>query len=474
VTTTNMQIPLPKRWEPLSLVAIAAGFYWLVASHGFFSSLLALIPGGLLFGSGAALLLVPGNPRITAYMALGSVAGVLASLVLLFTQPWVALLCGLFSAACYLVAGRVSLDNEPLHEGAPAPDITTQMNFKAALDEVVLGYFIASAKLPSGIEAERLCEQAQKLETDFRERGWDVDPTGFNPAPPPPEDVRINAQRDAGVDYELLSWDSGYAPDAELPVAAAYRDLPRNNRYAARVLRHPGVPRPWLLCIHGYRMGAPLLDFSLFNPQWLHHRLGFNLIQPILPLHGMRASGVRSGDQFLDGNPLDLVYAEAHCLWDLRRTLAWLRQQEENPRIGVYGLSLGGYNASLLASYDAGLDFVVAGIPVIDFASALYRFMPPSQLRYLAAKNMDEARYRTLLRVVSPLARPPLIAKEHLHIFAGTGDRIVLPHHPVQLARHWEVPINWFQGSHLSIRYEPMVAETLREAVLRADWPTAR
>ena len=469
-----MQIPLPKRGEKLSVVPLLAGLYWLLAPSGFFSTLLALIPGGLLFGSGAALLLVPGNPRITAYVALGSVAGVVVALFLLFTQPLTALICGAFCVACYFVAGRVSLTSEPLHEGAPAPDISALMNLKAALDEVVLGYFVISAKIPSGREAERMCEQAHKLDAAFRTRGWDVDPSGFHPVPPPPENVHMDARRDAGVDYELLRWDSGYAPDAELPGAELWHGLVRNNRYAARVLRHPGAPRPWLLCIHGYRMGAPALDFSLFNPKWLHHRLGFNLIQPILPLHGIRATGMRSGDQFLDGDLLDLVYAEAHTLWDLRRTLAWVRQQEENPRIGAYGLSLGGYNASLLASYDAGLDFVVAGIPVIDFASALYRFMPPSHLRYFAAKQMDEARYRNILRVVSPLSRPAQIAKEHLHIFAGAGDRIVLPHHPVQLARHWDVPVNWFQGSHLSIRYEPMVAETLREAVLRANWPTSR
>ncbi len=62
---------------------------------------------------------------------------------------------------------------------------------------------------------------------------------------------------------------------------------------------------------------------------------------------------------------------------------------------------------------------------------------------------------------------------ENVHSFAGAGDRIVLPHHPVQLLRHLGVPVNWFQGSHLSIRYEPQVGETLREAILRADWPVS-
>src|SRR3546814_8174322 len=47
----------------------------------------------------------------------------------------------------------------------------------------------------------------------------------------------------------------------------------------------------------------------------------------------------------------DLVYAESQALWDLRRTLAWLRANESGARVGVYGISLGGYNAALLSGY---------------------------------------------------------------------------------------------------------------------------
>src|SRR3546814_12664071 len=73
---------------------------------------------------------------------------------------------------------------------------------------------------------------------------------------------------------------------------------------------------------------------------------------PVLPLHGPRSTGLRSGDHYLDGDMTDLVYAESQALWDLRRTLAWLRANESGARVGVYGISLGGYNAALLSGYD--------------------------------------------------------------------------------------------------------------------------
>src|SRR3546814_4736034 len=84
-------------------------------------------------------------------------------------------------------------------------------------------------------------------------------------------------------------------------------------------------------------------------------------------------------------------YAESQALWDWRRTLAWLRANESGARVGVYGISLGGYNAALLSGYDKELDFVVAGIPVVDLAQALWSFAPPGHRAYYAEHGLTEA-----------------------------------------------------------------------------------
>lgn len=469
-----IHIPPPKRFEPLGFVGLIVGLYWLLAPSSWGALLWALLPGSLLMGSGALLVGMPGHPRGSSYLGFSAVVSAVCAVLLVLSHPLIALLALAGSGLCLIVAGRVGLRSEVRYTDAPEPEAGWMMELKSAFDEMVLGYFLISAKLPSGAEAQRTVEQSFRLEAALRERGYDQDPSGLHPAPPAPTDVEISARRDAGFEYELLRWDSGYAPADDLPGARQWRSYTRNQRCAVRVLRHVGAPRPWLLCVHGYRMGSPLLDLSLFDPRWLHQRLGLNIIQPVLPLHGERSIGRRSGDGFLDGDLADLIFAEAQTLWDLRRTLAWLRQQEEQPRIGVYGVSLGGYNASLLAGYDADLDFVVAGIPLVDVASALYRVMPPAHLRYFAAQGLDEARYRRILQPVSPLARPAAIASDRRHIFAATGDRLVLPSNPLQLAQHWGVAVNWYQGSHLSLRSEPVVRETLREAMLHADWPLSR
>jgi hypothetical protein len=466
-----IHLPPPRPREWLALLPVFTGLYWLLADSGGTWLLLSLLPGLLLAGGGVGLLLLPGDSRTLGPVAIGSVVGaVLTPLVWwaagLADAFWLLLL----SAANFIATGRLSLLRTATYDGVPEPERSMLMDAKLALDELVLGYFVVAASIPGGGLAARICDDAAALERALADNGWDRDPAALHPAPPPPAETQVEQARLWGIDYDILRFESGFRTPEGLPGDDRWLRGEANRHCHVRVLRHPGAPRPWLLCVHGYRMGPAWMDLSLFAPQWLHQRLGLNLIQPVLPLHGPRSVGPKSGDHFLDGDLTDLLHAEMQTLWDLRRTLAWLRQHEPDARVGVLGFSLGGYNAALLAGYEPDLDFVIAGIPVIDLAEALWRVLPPAHLRYFAARGLDEARYRRLLAPVSPLSQPPLQAADRRHIFAATGDRIVLPEHPLALSQHWQVPVTWYQGSHLSVRRERTMREAVRKAVDSAGW----
>lgn len=466
-----MQHPKPRQWDPLSWVAIIAGLYWLLAHDGGGWLLFAVLPGALLLASGVGLLVTPGDPRTISLMAVAALIGMVMTLpAWLASDLGTAFFVGLGSFASFLAAGRAAIRRSPQYPGAPQPEISTRMDIKVALDETVLGYFVGAARVPSGDAALRACEETARMDDAMRSHGWDREPEPLHPAPTAPEETYVDRGRIYGADYEILRFDSGYAPPADLPNAADWKRHVNNAECHVRILRHAGRPRPWLLCIHGYRMGSPWTDMSLFSPRWLHQRLGLNIIQPVLPLHGPRSSGWRSGDHFLDGDLSDLIYAESQALWDLRRTLAWLRANEPGARVGVYGISLGGYNAALLSGYERELDFVVAGIPVIDLARALWSVAPPAHRDFYTEHGLSEARYRNILKPVSPLTRAPLVDRERLFIVGAVADRIVVPEHPLQLGRHWDVPVQWYQGSHLSIRREHEVRDTLKLAMSRANW----
>ncbi|MBI2383471.1 MAG: prolyl oligopeptidase family serine peptidase [Gammaproteobacteria bacterium] len=469
-----MEFPQPKQWELLSFVPILAGLYWLLGGEGTGWALWALLPGGLLLASGLALLLWPGDIRITNFMAVGGLLGV--PFALFAAIPGTvgdALIAAALSAAGFIVAGRVAVAAEPPADGAPRPERSVALYAKAALDEALLAYFISAAKVPAGDDALKMCQSVDDLEDIFRAEGWLEDPARFHRAPPPPERVQAAVARLYSFDYQRLAFASGFEPDRRLPGGQAWAGFRNNGQAHAWLLRHPGPPRPWLLCIHGYRMGEPWMDFGLFRPGWLHHKLGLNLLMPVLPLHGPRRVGLRGGDGYLDYDLMNLLHAQTQALWDLRRALAWVRQQDGGDRVGVLGYSLGGYNTALLAQYEPKLDFVIAGIPVVDFAAALWRNIPPLHRRYFEVNGLDEGRYRRLLHVISPTAKPCVVPSASRYIFAGAADRVVLPEHSLALANHWQVPIEWYQGGHLTFRSERAVRAHIEAAMARAGWPVA-
>lgn len=468
---TSITPPLPKQWEPLAAVPLLAGLWWLGVGEGLGWLLWSLIPGALLTATGLALLLFPGDRRITEYMALGGVLGLLiAPLALLAGAGFTMVLAATLSLMAYLVAGRVALMHDGATAGVPVPDPTPSVCAKAALDEALLAYFVGSARMPDAEAVARHIGDLEVFEAAAASENWERHPEKLHREPPIPTQTYATLARTLGHAYEVLNYDSGFEPRADLPGAAEWSAQRGNLRSQAWVLRHAAPTHTWLLCVHGYRMGLPLLDFGLFRPGWLHHKLGLNLMMPVLPLHGERRIGLRSGDGYLEGNPTLLFHAQTQALWDLRRAIRWIRSQDAQARIGVLGFSMGGYNTALLAQYEPDLDFVIAGIPAVDFPEAIWRHTPPLHQRYYESQGFTLPRLQGVMQPLSPFARLPLVPESARYIFAGSADRVVIPEQPLRLARHWKVPVQWYAGGHLTFRGEHTVRAHIEAAMTRAGW----
>ena len=214
------------------------------------------------------------------------------------------------------------------------------------------------------------------------------------------------------------------------------------------------------------------MDFPAFDVKTLHHGRGLNLALPVLPLHGPRKPGRISGEHYMGGEFLDTVHAEAQAMWDVRRLLHWIRS-EGGETIGVYGLSLGGYNSSLLASLDANLACAIAGIPATDFARLVWRHGPARGLLAANEAGLDRGSVDEVLSVISPLALDPKVPQQHRAIFGAIGDQLVPADQVRDLWRHWDRPeIAWYEGGHMSFLMHGEVGRlmkrTLDEAGLRA------
>jgi len=349
----------------------------------------------------------------------------------------------------------------------PSPRLTPALAAKWWIDEWALQVETANSRLraPSVSFRRRLRDELGDAVEMYNDRGWITDPRSYHSDPPPLRRPRLTKKSTAGIDYEHLAVRSGYEPHADEPGRDRWLGYEKNRDAHAWILRHAGEPRPWLICVNGYRTGTPFVDFNAFGAKRLHHEYGLNLAFPVSPLHGPRSEGA-SGDRVLFGGAMNTVHTAAQALWDIRRLKSWIADTQEAPSIGVSGISLGGYFASLLACFEADLDCVIAGVPEADLVRGMRRnveaLLPPFYEQWgLSWRSLERVN-----RVVSSMAMEPLVPKEARFIYGGLVDRWVRPGNVHALWEHWDEPeICWYEGSHLSFPLEPAVREFVGNAL---------
>ena len=287
---------------------------------------------------------------------------------------------------------------EPANVGRPVVRPTAALVAQVALDEAILSVMMSPRRLPHRADYLRVEAEIMAAKELYGDRGWIADPAGFHQVPPPlaPAEVTVRPGRSMGLSYEQVAFTSGYEPHSLEPGRERWLEHEANRTAGAWVVRHgddtgpDGRPRPWIVCIHGFGTGTPMMDIAAFRAGWMHRRLGVNLVFPTLPLHGLRRSRRISGDGFMSFDHLDSVHALAQSIWDIRRILSWVRAQG-GEQLGVYGVSLGGYVAALLVGLDDGFSSAVAGIPPTDFP-ALFEHHSPKAIRGRAAATASSDR----------------------------------------------------------------------------------
>ena len=349
----------------------------------------------------------------------------------------------------------------------PKPRLSPSLAAKWMFDEWTLQMEVAQSRfrMPSVDFRRRLRDELGDGVEMFNDRGWVDDPRSYHEDPPSLERPAVERQSSFGLEYEHLTFTSGYEPHADEPGRERWLGYTKNRTAHAWVLRHEGEPRPWLMCINGYRTGRPAIDFGAFDARRLHHTYGLNLAFPVQPLHGPRAERW-SGDRVLDGGAMNTVHTAAQGLWDNRRLLTWIRDQQEAPAVGAMGISLGGYLTALLASFDGDLACAIAGVPEPDLVRNMRRQVEPMLPPFYEQWGLSWRSLERVNRVVSPLALDPLVPHDRRFIFGGLVDRWVRPGNVRALWDHWDQPeILWYDGGHLSFPFEPSVRKFVGDAL---------
>jgi pimeloyl-ACP methyl ester carboxylesterase len=274
---------------------------------------------------------------------------------------------------------------------------------------------------------------------------------------PPPEGVRIQ-ERPGAVTHRRpdihrfeLCFDSPFEPLN--PVAAPqFARLQRNRVACAQHWRHGDRPRPTLIVIHGFGMDSPSLNARMLGLAGLYDH-GYDILLFTYPHHGRRAEAGSwfSGQGVFGRGLIHFNEVALHAIHDLRVFIAYLRGRGVE-HIGVAGVSLGGYTASLLACVESGLDFCIPIVPGVSPIDAFLEWQPTGVLlsQLMRSRGVGVAEMRGLVAVHNPLTYAPRIDGQRVLIIGGAGDRVTAPRHLRLLQRHFPGGgLHWFPGNHL-------------------------
>lgn len=276
---------------------------------------------------------------------------------------------------------------------------------------------------------------------------------------PPPRGVRVVTSgaarplfRPADGDCVDVWFESPYVP-ANPRERAPYLRHRDNRRAHARWWRHHQGPRPTIVAIHGFSADLYHLNEFFFALPWLY-QLGFDVLLFTMPFHGRRQTRFSpfSGHGFFAGGPSRINEAFGQTVFDFRILLDHLIEERGVPRVGVTGVSIGGFTAALLASIEPRLSFASANVPLVSIPDLALEWEPIATVirASLAGFGVSIEQARHLLAVSSPLTYEPLLPRERLLVIGGVGDRLAPPKHSRLLWEHWDrCGLYWFPGSHL-------------------------
>ncbi|GHD19440.1 hypothetical protein GCM10007052_27930 [Halioglobus japonicus] len=250
---------------------------------------------------------------------------------------------------------------------------------------------------------------------------------------------------------ELLSFESPFRA-VNPKMRDRYARQKRNARAQAQYWRHDDGPRPTIAVIHGFMADPYWLNRMFFALPWFYNQ-GYDILLYTLPHHGARAERLSpfSGHGFFSHGTAHISESFAHAVHDFRIFMDWL-ESEGVSKIGVTGISLGGYTSALLASVEDRLEFAIPNVPVVSLADLVMEWFPVNLPIKAALKatgtSISEIRHE--LAVHSALTYRPKLPRERLMVIAGAGDRLAPPKHARLLWDHWDrLRIHWFPGNHL-------------------------
>lgn len=213
-------------------------------------------------------------------------------------------------------------------------------------------------------------------------------------------------------------------------------DREENNTVHLRVWPgREGMKSPAMILLHSL--------FSASDVGYVHwasvlNRLGWTAIFYDLPYHyRRRPKGTWSGELVFGGNLIRSAETIRQAVAETRMVVQMARMAGV-PKVGLWGMSLGGWVASLTLCHEPDLGCAWLVQPIPDVATAIWD-SPGGWVirRQMEARGLSREQASRMLPMVCPSFGKPKLPPEKILLVGGRHDRIARPEQLRALAKEW-------------------------------------
>lgn len=210
---------------------------------------------------------------------------------------------------------------------------------------------------------------------------------------------------------------------------------------------------PTLILLHG---GCDYLDHWYRFPWMIPaiQRAGFNAATLVSPYHFQRR--VRSIESF---DHLRIAQAFAQAVAEIRALTGWMLAQG-CPSIALFGISLGGWLAGLVATRDSGLKAIVLAVPGVRRDCRATRGERILWTPVCKALERQKTARETLDKTpINLILSQPVIPKENVLLIQGRYEMFVESEQTEELWQKWKGSEIWrLPHGHVSWMFVPGIS----------------
>lgn len=223
-------------------------------------------------------------------------------------------------------------------------------------------------------------------------------------------------------------------------------------------LHDDNTPRPTYIFMHGYNADDYRINHIIFSAKKVF-KDGANIAFLVLPFHSGKLKLSTEVWNFFGHGPAYTTEVFINAVSNCRTLISYLINTGIASKIGISGISLGGFVSSLVLSVDERVDSAILLAPVYNVPESYMEWFPLKQLfsKLLKEENISFTEFRHSYALCNALTYKNKVKNSHITILSGVFDLIAIPKHVRLLGEHWEqCDIHWLEYGHVGMtRFDP-------------------